>query len=107
MGFANYLTSAVVVMRVSGSNVSGSWEETYSTASQVNGNLETLEVGGWERFANDKREGYYRFRLYTEPLDLEDTDIIQIDGTQYEVDYISQWTIGHTPHTEAILILRK
>jgi len=108
MGLGAYLTQNIIIMRPSGSNISGSWEDTYTTSSVIYGILETLEVGGWERYDADKKEGYYRYRLYTKPLDVQDTDIVEVNGTQYEVDYISQWTnIGHHPHTEAILILRK
>jgi len=108
MSLGAYLTQHIVLMRPSGSNISGSWEETYTTSSAFYGIIETLEVGGWERYDADKKEGYYRYRLYCPVTTIQDTDIVQVDGIEYEVDYVSQWDqIGNHPHTEVTLILRK
>jgi len=104
MSLLSYLTTHVVLMNPSGSNISGSWEQTFTTSSTFFGVMELLT--GAEQYNNSKKESVETYKLFCNLKVIEPTSVVEVDGTLYDIDSVNYLNIGYNQHTELILILR-
>lgn len=64
-------------------------------------------VAGNERLYSQKMEAYSTHRLYCPLMDIVETDLIRVNGSDYQVFLIERYDKGNQPHLEIFLNLTK